>query len=369
MQITGIDYSSLKELGVTGRYLNADHIVPVLKKWNEKFSVTEAGNSVQGEPIFRVTLGSGPTNILIWSQMHGNESTTTKAVLDLIACLGADDTLSRSLLSACTITILPMLNPDGARDYTRTNARGIDLNRDARDQSQPESVVLRKEFDRAAPHFCFNLHDQRTIFNVGERPLPATVSFLAPAFDANRSVSGCRELSMKLIAGINQQLQQLIPGQVGRYDDSFNPNCVGDSFQSLNTPTVLFEAGHYPGDYQRERTREYIFLALLQSLQLIAKNNLSDFETNSYFSIPENNKRFYDIIVRNPALLNGQWEEGVNLGIQYKEVLQGDTIHFQPQLEEAGLLKNKFGHLIFDCNNGSDLKKIHRNAELLQLLN
>ncbi len=369
MQITGIDYSSLKELGVTGRYLNADGIVPVLKKLNGKFSVTEAGNSVLGEPIYRVTTGTGPTNILMWSQMHGNESTTTKAVLDLISCLGADDALSRTLLSACSITILPMLNPDGARTYTRTNARGIDLNRDARDLSQPESVVLRKEFDRAAPHFCFNLHDQRTIFNVGESPSPATVSFLAPAFDANRSVSGCREISMKLIAGINQQLQQLIPGQVGRYDDSFNPNCVGDSFQSLNTPTVLFEAGHYPGDYQRERTREFVFLALLQSLQLIANDKLGEFETDNYFSIPENNKRFYDIVVRNPALLNGQWEDDISLGIQYKEVLQGDTIHFRPQLEEAGLLKDKFGHLVYDCKRGSDVKEIHRNSELIQLLN
>lgn len=368
MQITGIDYASIKELGVTGRYLNADHIAPVLKKWAGKFPVAEAGRSVLGEPIYRATLGTGPIKILMWSQMHGNESTTTRAVSDLVAFLGTASGHARDLLKACTITILPMLNPDGARAYTRTNARGIDLNRDARDLSQPESVVLRKEFERLAPDFCFNLHDQRTIFNVGENPSPATVSFLAPAFDENRSVAGCRELSMKLIAGINQRLQQLIPGQVGRYDDTFNPNCVGDCFQSLNTPTVLFEAGHYPGDYERERTREYIFLALLQALQLIATGGLNEFTTDHYFAIPENNKRYLDILVRNPAHLNGQWEEGISLGIQFKEVLQGNTIQFQPRLEEAGLLQDKFGHSVFDCSRKSDLEALRRNSELLLLV-
>jgi len=369
LQITGIDYATVKELGVTGRYLNADHIAPVLRKWARKFSVAESGKSVLGEPIFRLTLGTGPISILMWSQMHGNESTTTRAVTDLIAFLGTENSLARDLLKACTITILPMLNPDGARAYTRINAAGIDLNRDARDLSQPESVVLRKEFERVAPDFCFNLHDQRTIFNVGASASPATVSFLAPAFDEKRSVAGCRELSMKLIAGINHRLQQLIPGQVGRYDDTFNPNCVGDSFQSLNTPTVLFEAGHYPGDYERERTREYIFHALLQALQLIATGDLSESSTDHYFAIPENNKRYLDILVRNPALLNGQWEEGISLGIQFKEVLQGDTVRFQPRLEEAGLLQDKFGHLVLDCSREPDLKEIRRNSELLLLLN
>jgi hypothetical protein len=46
-------------------------------------------------------------------------------------------------------------------------------------------------------------------------------------------------------------LQRYIPGQIGRFDDSFNLNC-GDTFQAMGVPTLLFEAGHFEGDYQRK---------------------------------------------------------------------------------------------------------------------
>ena len=47
------------------------------------------------------------------------------------------------ILKACTLYIIPILNPDGAKAYTRLNANEVDLNRDAQDLSQPESKVLR----------------------------------------------------------------------------------------------------------------------------------------------------------------------------------------------------------------------------------
>jgi hypothetical protein len=43
---------------------------------------------------------------------------------------------------------------------------------------------------------------------------------------------------------------------IGRFDDSFNLNCIGD-FSSNGSSTLLFEAGHFEGDYQRE-IRKYI---------------------------------------------------------------------------------------------------------------
>jgi hypothetical protein len=47
--------------------------------------------------------------------------------------------------------------------YTRLNANEVDLNRDSQNLTQPESKVLREIFDLFQPHYCFNLHDQRTI--------------------------------------------------------------------------------------------------------------------------------------------------------------------------------------------------------------
>ena len=52
-----------------------------------------------------------------------------------------------------------------------------------------------------------------------------------------------------------------MPNRIARYEDKFNPNCVGDFFTQDGTPTILFEAGYCPGDYCREHTRKYIFKA------------------------------------------------------------------------------------------------------------
>src|SRR5690606_31155406 len=221
------DYEYIKEKTITGRYITPMDINPYLDSMASEFDVRKVGRSVQGQSIRSITLGAGPIRIMMWSQMHGNESTTTKSVLDLLNFFRTGSDLARSILRNCTIAIIPMLNPDGAIAYTRVNANGIDLNRDAQERTQPESVVLRELYHDFKPDYCFNLHDQRTIFNVGNTPKPATVSFLAPAHDRERSISGTRALSMQLIVAMNRELQKYIPGQIGRYDDSFNSNCIG----------------------------------------------------------------------------------------------------------------------------------------------
>ena len=341
---------------------------PLLSVWAERFGVLQAGESVLGEPIYKLSAGSGPRKVMMWSQMHGNESTTTRALFDLFSFLASGTPLARKIMSGCSLTILPMLNPDGARAYTRVNARGIDLNRDALDLSQPESRCLRAVYEESKPDYCFNLHDQRSIFSAGAGAKPATLSFLAPAMDPERTISPTRARSMKLIVAIYQELNSQIPGRIGRYDDTFNPNCVGDSFQALGTPTLLFEAGHYPGDYEREETRYLIFSSLVCALEEILADRVDDIGLSGYETIPENEKRYWDIIIRNPGLLDPQWDQDVAIGIQYREILEGSSIHFRPALEEAGYLRNKFGHLEFDCSRDEDRQQLREKTELFRLI-
>src|SRR5690606_16087012 len=247
----------------------------LLDSYAQTFKIDVIGFSVNNNPIHKILLGNGPKKIMMWSQMHGNESTTTKAVFDLLKLLSGNTGFSNEILENCTLCIIPMLNPDGAKAYTRVNANEIDLNRDAQNLSEPESIVLRQLYKEFKPDFCFNLHDQRTIFSAGSTNKPATVSFLSPAEDENRTVTSTRNKSMEVIAAINTMLQQIMPGQVGRYDDSFNINCVGDTFQSLGSPTLLFESGHYQNDYQREKTREFIFYSLVKAITYILENSVS----------------------------------------------------------------------------------------------
>ncbi len=350
-----IPYSEYKVTEIQGRYITNGHIQDYLYALNVAFQLRVLGESVVGNPIYGVTIGTGPHRILMWSQMHGNESTTTKAVLDLINYLKLELGTSKNILQNFTLKIIPILNPDGAAAYTRVNANNIDLNRDAQDRSQPESRILRSVYDEFKPHYCFNLHDQRTIFSVGQTPKPATVSFLAPAFDEARTVSETRLKSMQLIAAMNKKLQAHIPGQIGRYDDSFNPNCVGDAFQMQETPTLLFEAGHFPKDYDREITREYMGMALLEALTTITNGDLEKFTQTDYLRIPENQKMFCDILITNAAVLDDSLEPGAKVGVLFQEVLQRDQIIFKPRLDYR-LAKEEllFGHEVKDASASED---------------
>src|SRR5690606_38901597 len=117
----------------------------------------------------------------------------------------------KAILDACTLCVIPILNPDGARAYTRINANEMDLNRDAQALTQPESKVLRAVFDAFKPNFCYNLHGQRTIFSAGNTNKSAVVSFLSPSQDEACSLTPNRLVAMEIIAEMNNFLQELIP--------------------------------------------------------------------------------------------------------------------------------------------------------------
>ncbi len=354
-----------EETSLFHRYITLQHIASSLKKLEGQFDIKVIGQSVFEESIHAISIGSGNRKILMWSQMHGNESTTTKAIFDLFNLFyKSNHHTVKNILSSCTIAIIPILNPDGAKAYTRLNANDVDLNRDAQDLSQPESRVLRAFFNDFKPNFCFNLHGQRTIFSAGSSNLPATISFLAPAQDEHCTVTDNRRKAMEIISVMNTMLQEQIPNQVGIYDDAFNINCVGDTFQSQNIPTILIEAGHYPYDYAREETRRYIFQSLLVALDYIANTEITGDSFNHYFDIPENEKLFYDIIIRN-AFVKSQIQD---IGIMYQEKLIKNKVEFIPIVEKISDLKSFYGHREINANNnevlGNDLKAIFEGVEI-----
>ncbi|HEX8269833.1 MAG TPA: M14 metallopeptidase family protein [Flavobacterium sp.] len=346
-------FSTCKETQLDGRYIHLDHIEPLLEQLAERFAVSVIGRSVEDKPIYRVDAGHGPTKLLLWSQMHGNESTATKALCDLFKLLSDESEIAAKLLGSFTFCIIPILNPDGAQRYTRENAAGVDLNRDFTDLSQPESralVAARVEFE---PNYCYNLHDQRTIFGVDDSGKPATISFLAPAYNQERDWNEPRTQAASVIVNMNEVLQQYIPNCIGRFDDSFNINCAGDSFQASGCPTILIEAGHYPNDYKREETRKYFFIALVSGFYAINENVVVSNKIADYLSIPPNKALFYDFVFKNVRINYDGNEIITNFATQYNEQLRGDRIIFQSVIAVVGSLKGFFGHEVIDV--GQDL--------------
>lgn len=354
-------YSTQFEDQISGRFLHPDQVESLLRSYANQFKLYTIGTSENGKSIHALTLGTGQKKVLAWSQMHGNEATTTKAVFDLLKFLVEDHPFSsrvQKFLSNYTLCVVPMLNPDGALLYTRENANQVDLNRDAKNLSQSESRALRALFDEFQPDLCLNLHDQRSIYGL-ESGKPAIVSFLAPAADADRTLTPAREVAMRAIARMNAALQSHIPGQVGRYDDTYNENCVGDTFQSLGVPTILFEAGHYPCDYQREQTRACIFYAFLALFGLYDEETFAG-EVTDYLNIPQNKKNYCDVLLINVDLSRPQGL--VSIAIQYEEVLSEGRINFVPKVAEIGNLSDIYGHKTIDVGGSKILINSHENV-------
>ena len=363
------NFSDRKVQDLNGRYITNAHILPILNRLPKGFSYEIAGHSERDQPIFTVKAGKGPSKILIWSQMHGNESTSTKALFDFIfniEYLGIS-----SFLEHCSFFIIPILNPDGAQDYNRFNANGIDLNRDAQALTQSESLVLRSIFNTFKPDFCFNMHDQRSIYCVGGTKNSASLSFLAPAEDKERSISSNREQAMGVISKINNVLQLFIPDQISRFDDSFNINCVGDQFQSLGVPTILFEAGHSV-DYHREDTRKYMLIALLSAIKCISQKNVPKDAVETYLNIPENKPLFFDVLIKNVSVEVDGKTAITDIGILYEEVLTENQIHFVPKISVIDCLKDYGAHQFidgeFEALALSNNKKIELGATISHFL-
>ena len=362
-----LNYNSFKEVILEGRYVNNSHIVLLEKQHKNIAEITKIGSSVERKSIYLYKFGTGKKKILVWSQMHGNESTTTKALFDFFNRLHHSDEVVSRLLSECTFCVIPILNPDGAEKYTRVNANNVDLNRDAQLLSQPESKVLLNIYKSFKPDYCFNLHGQRTIFSAGYSANSSVLSFLSPAQDEQRSVTQTRKVAMEVVVAINNALNDVLPGQISRYDDGFNINCVGDSFQSMNTPTILFEAGHFPGDYKREKTRLFVYEALMTSFLHIANGGVEEDGYQPYFSLPENQKLFFDIIIRNVARSDG---ELVDVAIQYEETLKDEELLFVPKVASVGSLEEYFGHKEIDGEQNSILiNNTDKTLDSLSIIN
>lgn len=330
-------FETEKELTLSGKWITLKNIEKLFSKHRNTFKIDQLGFSEEQRPIYKLKIGSGKKKILLWSQMHGNESTGTKALFDLFNCFSNSNQKElKTILEECTLVFIPMLNPDGSQAYTRVNANNIDLNRDAVNRIAKESNLLRGFLEEFNPQFCFNLHDQRTIFGVEGTRNPATISFLAPSEEETRAITKGRKETMNVIVAMNSLMQQIIPNCIGRYTDEFYPTATGDNFQKLGYNTILIESGHYPEDYQREIAREHTFYSIFQGIFHIATaSNFKDYE--DYFLIPNNVKNFYDVIHRYP-------NSDQDVAYQYNDEIKKNKLISKLIMVSEGNVKNMLGH-------------------------
>ena len=341
------NFPYVRNVNFSDRYISPKKLSDYLQA-NYRDCIKEIGKSSLGKPIYMMSLGKGTLKIAAWSQMHGNESTATLAMLDLLEIFDKNPELKVKLLDHIQLDFIFMLNPDGSDVWTRRNAYDIDINRDYLKMSSIEMKILKNQILNNDYDYLLNLHDQRTIFTT-DGLHPATLSFLAPSENKERDVTENRKKSMAVIASVFLQMKQVLPDRIAKYTDEFYPTSSGDNFMKAGIPTVLIEGGYLENDLTRSKTREYYTMAIYYFLKAMSVLKGSELGYETYFDIPQNKESHFDLIYRN-VKLNTDFDCVLDIAIQYKEILDDEkNLTYQPYVVEVGDLHLKKAWQEIDC--------------------
>ena len=359
-------YEKVKEPLLPYRRFKHHIILGLLEelKNNSLFEIKEIGHSIEGRLIQSVTIGTGPINILMWTQMHGNESTATRAAFDFFNFCKSQylEENEKAFFDKVTLTVVPVLNPDGLERYQRRNALDIDPNRDAVKRSTPEIKALFQLIENIKPDWCFNMHDQRNLFNVGGTGEPATLSFLSPSTaDGKRNQN--QNDGMMMIDKLNQSLQDIIPNKIGRFTHEYYPTASGDNIQSLGYRTVLVESGGHRNDKERGVARKMNFLLLCMLIEQTASEKWQKGTVLRYSEIPPNDQKLFDLLIKNVGLEKYGTQVLVDIGIDHVEipavVPKGFVI--KSTVREIGDLSQYYGYQEIDAKGASSTSEIKLN--------
>ncbi|WP_037498329.1 M14 family metallopeptidase [Sphingomonas jaspsi] len=126
------------------------------------------GKSHDGRDIDCLTLGDGDLTVWLYARQHPGESMAEwwmEGALEKLT--DPDDPVARVLRRDCTFHVVPNMNPDGSfRGHLRTNAVGINLNREWHEPSaekSPEVLCVRNAMDQDPPVFAMDVHGDEAI--------------------------------------------------------------------------------------------------------------------------------------------------------------------------------------------------------------
>lgn len=358
-------YDVCKESFFTKRRFKHADLIKLLAQYS--FEQEVIGQSFEGRDIYKIKLGTGKTQILLWSQMHGNEATATMAIFDILNFFKTtSNSFTKDILSGLTLHFVPMLNPDGAERFIRRTAQQIDMNRDAVALVCPESKLLKKLQDEIKPVFSFNLHDQNVRYSAGATKNQAAISFLATAYNEATDWNENRTKAMQVICEMNGILQQIIPNKVGRFSDEFEPRAFGDNIQKWGSSLILIESGGYGTDHEKMYLRKLNFLIILKALESINKQTYKKRELADYNAIPTNQKYLFDLLVKNVNLDGDLLDIGINK--DEVNIENATNYEFKSTVEDMGDLSTFWGIEEFDAT-GFELRPLAEFSEILTSYN
>jgi murein tripeptide amidase MpaA len=129
------------------------------------------GATLDGQDIDLLTIGEGAKQVWLYARQHPGESMAEwwmEGALERL--VDPHCPVARSLRRRATFHVVPNMNPDGSRrGHLRTNAAGINLNREWHEPSlekSPEVYHVRAHMDRTGVDFAMDIHGDETIPHV-----------------------------------------------------------------------------------------------------------------------------------------------------------------------------------------------------------
>ena len=154
------------------------------------------GTSLDGQPIDCLSLGEGAKQVWLIARQHPGESRAEwwmEGALDMLT--DPADPHARKLRQLCRFHVVPNCNPDGSRrGHLRTNAVGVNLNREWHEPSaerSPEVLAIRGAMDETGVHFAIDVHGDEAIpavFFAGFEGIPGWTEAQGEAYRRYRAI-------------------------------------------------------------------------------------------------------------------------------------------------------------------------------------
>ena len=126
------------------------------------------GQTIDGQELDYLKIGEGRLQVWLYGRQHPGETMAEwwmEGALEKL--LDNADPVSRRLRQKATFHLVPNMNPDGSkRGHLRTNAVGVNLNREWHEPSHersPEVLYVRNEMDKTGVDFAMDVHGDEAI--------------------------------------------------------------------------------------------------------------------------------------------------------------------------------------------------------------
>lgn len=172
------------------------------------------GTTLDGRPLDCLSIGDGEAQVWLYARQHPGESMAEwwmEGALEVLA--DSADSVGRELRKRCTFHVVPNMNPDGsARGHLRTNAAGVNLNREwaaPSAEKSPEVLAILAAMDETGVDFAMDIHGDEAIpavFMAGFEGIPSLTAEQKQGYDRYTAILDRRtpDFQTKLGYGLSQ---------------------------------------------------------------------------------------------------------------------------------------------------------------------